>query len=129
MSVTLYECLMGHAISDKPGVCVECEGELVPVEYVPVKKPSELHKSELLYVDDDGYVSFDDFQDIGGPGGVWTLHTTGWEVYVHGDDEKPIFQVGDITFPTDDDLSEGAAAYEKWLERNPHAKKQANSGS
>lgn len=46
MIVTLYECPMGHnagiVYGEHPARCKECEGELIPVDYMPVPTPKEI---------------------------------------------------------------------------------------
>jgi hypothetical protein len=67
-----------------------------------------------LYVDDDGYICFRDSVALKGPGIFWTLHHGGWEAFINlPDQDTPIYQTGEGTFPTDDDLTSAAGAYEK----------------
>ena len=64
-----------------------------------------------LYVDDDGYICFHD-------GGVfWTLHHNGWEASMPDTRiwHTPIYETGEITFPTDDEIGEVQAIYEQFI--------------
>lgn len=76
------------------------------------------HKQLELYVDDDGYVCFKDFEGLEPPGIWWTLHWGGWEAYVdHPNEENPVYMKGGVEFPTDDELGEAAEAYEEEIKR------------
>lgn len=61
----------------------------------------------MLYVDDDGYICFLDGEVF------WTLHYDGWEAFLPDQDE-PCYLTDEYTYPTDDDMGEAYAIYEKW---------------
>ena len=71
------------------------------------------HPSQMLYVDDDGYVCFKDQHNLPGVGILWTLHDGGWEAFVNAPgQEEPIYTTNDIVFPSDDELGEAVEEYE-----------------
>lgn len=63
-----------------------------------------------LFVDADGYICFRDGEVF------WTLHSNGWEAFPDDKDwYAPIYESGDITFPTDEDLQAAQNIYLKRL--------------
>ena len=69
-----------------------------------------------LTIDDDGYVTYYDPFPMG-PGLIWFVHSGGWECYINlKSEEYPIYDTGQIVFPTEDEFGEAAELYEKWYE-------------
>lgn len=69
----------------------------------------------FLYVDDDGYICFENHNFEKGPGLWWTLHYDGWDAYVDNHKENdPVYGTGDHMFPSDNDQVEAASFYEAW---------------
>lgn len=77
----------------------------------------EKNFGHTLFVDDDGYICFNDTNFECGPGLLWILHSSGWEAYEIGSNSaNPISLTDEITYPTDDEQADAAQFYEVYCD-------------
>lgn len=73
-------------------------------------------ETTALKIDDDGYTTFEQF-DQGTPNYIdWFLHSNGWEAFWK--DDVPIYSTNDLVYPTDKELHEAWLIFKQLLEKS-----------